>query len=187
MKLIETWVQNVQREEIPADAKWFVQDRDDGLLKFSRFDKKPTGGNNSWYRGTVRAVTDSFGKFEVSTDAAETVVTREELMRAYDLVEQGYTLWFGGGCPVHPSDKVDHVCKSNYKGENTLARLLAWGDGMIIAYRLSQTADKAPDFVPFHDALAEVDASVPKVGDVIEVNTKLWGGGVDSINCNSRH
>lgn len=97
MRVIETFVTSVPREKIPADAKWFMQDVHTENIKFSRFDEKPTISihHNQWFRGPILGGDDNFGSYPLSTDAAETVVTREELMRAYDLVEQGYTLWFG--------------------------------------------------------------------------------------------
>ena len=89
MRVIETFVKHVPREKLPADAKWFMQDGD-GELKSSPENGKPYYVSRVWMREKSRGAI--FNTVRVSSDAAETVVTREELMRAYDLVEQGYTL-----------------------------------------------------------------------------------------------
>lgn len=92
MKVIETFVEYVPREKIPADAKWFIQDGDDGLLKCSN-DKKPEISHSRspfwWNRGIFASQNSDywFDRYPLASDAAETVVTREELMRAYDAEE----------------------------------------------------------------------------------------------------
>lgn len=92
MRVIETFVKYVPREKIPADAKWFMQDGDDGLLKCSN-DKRPKISHTFspfwWDRGivAVQGSDYSFDRYPLASDAAETVVTREELMRAYDAEE----------------------------------------------------------------------------------------------------
>lgn len=156
MKVIETFVKYVPREKIPEGAKWFVQDND-GELKCSNDLNKPSRGIFAWTRH------DSYSGIEfsvksLSTDAAETVVTREELMQAYNLVEQGYTLWFSGDCPVEKGVFVDVIYRNStvstslpanedYPTERD-ASIAFWrndeSSNDIIAYRLSEVEDKSP-------------------------------------------
>lgn len=144
MRVIETFVKHVPRENIPADAKWFVQGSVSGGLFSITGKDKPVLCGTGWHGigKTLRHSTQT-----VATDAAETVVTREELMRAYDLVEQGYTLWFGGECPVECGAIVDVVFRSDKRGEaSDVGEFYRWSArGVatdIIAYRLSRSVDK---------------------------------------------
>ena len=147
MRVIETFVTSVPREKIPAYAKWFMQSINNGVLLISDGEVKPVNIGNIWnFQGAGLRV-KCLGEAPLSTDAAETVVTREELMRAYDLVEQGYTLWFGGECPVEKGKLVDVAFRHYGESESEDD---GWSYGLgdrglnydIIAYRLSQDAVK---------------------------------------------
>ena len=139
MRVIETFVKFVPREKIPADAKWFVQGPITGSLLSIEGAEAPVRVGTGW---------SGFGKVyhhssqQLATDAAETVVTREELMRAYDLAEQGYTLWFGGDAVPGADVCVDYVCDTGFVGKNIAAKMISWAPGKIIAYRLSRSVDK---------------------------------------------
>lgn len=52
MRVIETFVKYVPREKIPADAKWFMQDKN-GDLKCSKVNEKPRYSSYLWIRGIV--------------------------------------------------------------------------------------------------------------------------------------
>lgn len=145
LHVLELFVTEVPREDIPDFARFFVQDKKDGKLKSSRYNHRPTNKGGWWYRGNMNLNDDSYGFYPVATDASETIVTREELMSAYDLVEQGYTLWFGGD-PVPSMDvRVDYVCDNGFVGEHIAARMINWAPGEIIAYRLSKLAQPIID------------------------------------------
>jgi len=143
MRVIETFVISVPRENIPADAQWFVQGPVTGTPLSIAGSRAPIRVATGW---------SGFGKVyqhkpqQLATDAAEKVVTREELMRAYDLVEQGYTLWFGGECPVEKSTMVDLIMRHRYKRQEVQAHYCSWSScGSpfdTIAYRLSRSVDK---------------------------------------------
>ena len=104
MKVIETIVTTVPREEISPIAEFFVQDWDDGLL--CQYISEPYAGDVYWLGAGYGG---SFGCQKISEDASKAIITREELMKAYDLVDQGYTLWFGGECPAYDAEVVDVV------------------------------------------------------------------------------
>lgn len=138
MKLLELIVKNVKREDIPSNAKWFVNDKD-GEVKSSESENKPKMDDcGVWMRDIgFNGLSKYIG---LSSDWRNSVVTREELMQAYDLVEQGYTLWFGGECPVSFDAEVVVVFSIGLKRGGSLASTYDWlyeGSGTdIIAYKL---------------------------------------------------
>lgn len=135
-----------------------------------------------WYRDGDEDSSYEFDCCELAADAAETVVTREELMRAYDLVEQGYTLWFGGDCPVSNGVIIDVAMKSDNRYPHVVSADGIWGEySEIIAYRLSRSVDKdvaaanrvtnARDAAP----LVELDQADTIVAAAIEKRIELCG------------
>ena len=156
MRVIEAFVKYIPREEIPDDAKWLIQDSD-GEVKSSSSHTKPEMEAGVWQRGLTKTRGKSW-YLSKSEDAETTVVTREELMRAYDLTEQGYTLWFGGECPVPAGTIIDVEYRSLSGVSNIPAGVIFRGAGKyywvkgwlggndassddIIAYRLSSVPD----------------------------------------------
>lgn len=49
----------------------------------------------------------------IADDWQTAIVTKEQYDQACKLVDDGYTLWFGGECPVHPENLVDIVWVHN--------------------------------------------------------------------------
>ncbi|QHJ84312.1 MAG: hypothetical protein [Caudoviricetes sp.] len=85
MKLIDLIVKHVPREKIPSDAKFFAQDPDDYHETWSFSNKPCKDAHGEWFAGE-----GTFGyldNFPVAEDASTTVITRDELMRAYDMAE----------------------------------------------------------------------------------------------------
>lgn len=136
MKLLENIVKNVPREKIHPDAKYFAQDRA-GVNPKSvyGYESKPSPCEIFWI-GTGGEIAKDFS---LSEDAATTVITREELVRAYDLVEQGYTLWFGGECPITERDLYIITESLNAEVRAALPRVFDWSANAkdpIIAYKV---------------------------------------------------
>ncbi|QHJ85823.1 MAG: hypothetical protein [Caudoviricetes sp.] len=186
MRVIETFVTTVPREKIPEDANWFMQDWQDGLLKVSESVDLPEKGRNVWLRKDTTESLINYSHLPVSTDAAETVVTRKELMKAYDLVEQGYTLWFGGDCPVEKGILVDVVYRDNAvirrlpaKEGSAIQRdasITFWDhagwENDIIAYRLSEEEDKSLSLPPLsEEKIKAIKANIKYKGHMD------WSGG----------
>lgn len=143
MKLLEMIVNNVKREDIPLNAKWFVQDRD-GEIKSSSSNEKPVKPGNVWIRGHGRGGMKL--KINCSSDWDFSIINREELMLAYDLVEQDYTLWFGGDCPVDEDLVVDVTLRCEEKmsisaGEHYWTHDFSVSD--IIAYRINEKTGRS--------------------------------------------
>ena len=167
MRVIETFITYVPRENIRRSANYFVQDSSNHnghyLSQHSHEPAHQEGFHGCWY--SEGYISGTQVKAPLSSDAAETVVTREELMRAYDLVEQGYTLWFGGDCPVSNGVIIDVATKSDNRYPHVVSANGIWGEySEIIAYRLSRSVDK--------------DVALPAAGISVSVNsrtvTRFW-------------
>ena len=193
MKLIELIVKNVKREGIPEDACFFAQDADDALIFW--YSEKPIFSQTKgyWDASGDSHYLEIEGDIVVSPDAAETVVTREELMRAYDLVEQGYTLWFGGECPVERETLVDYVCENGFIGVSVLSKRVRWSksayDDNIIAYRLSRSIDTSVTNARDAAPLVELDHADTIVATAIEKRVEVtdiheWSVKADKICIN---
>lgn len=197
MRVIETFVTSVPREKIPADAKWFMQDGDRSL-KSCRGKICPKYTLPIWIRDPQYFPGSMLGKAPLSSDATETVVTREELMRAYDLVERGYTLWFGGKCPVEEGMLVDIICDDGEvildievsRGVRRTSLVVLRGNASwelidsparIIAYRLSSTSsENEEEYGEKDDSQKTRFSLVPAealsdVIDVLEFGAKKYG------------
>lgn len=184
MKLLELIVKNVKREDIDCDSMFFAQDNDSLLAEYS---KKPNRYNcdDGWH---FHNCTKSYKgiSIDLAEDATTTIITRKELMKAYDLVEQGYTLWFGGECPVGDDVVVDVALRCEEKGFR-MAREYSWvhnGGGDIIAYRV-KGKNKVEDEIKKVDKESTIDiiqlissvAPNVSVSDAIEIaNTMIDEG-----------
>ena len=103
------------------------------------------------------------------------IVTKEQYDNACKLVDDGYTLWFGGECPVHPREKVRVVLDDgNLDGNNYFDRASdwrwEWEDGLtnIIAYKVELSSDE--------------ELSVVYVPDVVNHPSHYTNGKVECID-----
>ena len=89
MKLIDLIVKHVPREKIHPDAKFFAQDTCFGVyILFQYLDvPKPDHLGRSGFWGGVKTAGVKVFLDEYAEDARTTVVTRDELMYAYDMAE----------------------------------------------------------------------------------------------------
>lgn len=193
MKLLELIVKNVKREDISKYAEFFIQKWFIDGYKIFQFASKPIIDPNSESLsvgaiGYLHSSSDIFGD-----DAATTIINREELMQAYDLVDQGYTLWFGGECPVDGSAIVDVVMRDYSHIETHFAKRVRWSeDGLsedVIAYKFAETrpdemtviTESSPSSPILCDLMRDISNSMPEMmaADMIELADYLiaqgWG------------
>lgn len=189
MNLLELIVSKVKRENINHDAKYFAQDsggtNPNGIYCHER---KPSPRGLFWI-----GIGEGIAKdIPLSEDSVTTIITREELMRAYDLVEQGYTLWFGGECPVNDNE----IISIQMRGGNFLLSVtneyLDWSiddcDDDIIAYKVVEIENTqievAKGEVTIFDAeslMRDISKSMPEMmaADMVELADYLiaqgWG------------
>lgn len=191
MKLLELIINNVPREKIHPDANFFAQDWCNYGKKAAGFSERPSVVANEW-DGENYINGSSLNLPILSEDAATTIITREELMRAYDLVEQGYTLCFGGDCPVDLSAIVDVVLRDYHHSETHFAKEVKWSeDGLsddVIAYKVVEIENTqieiAKGVVTLFDAeslMRDISNSMPEMmaADMVELADYLiaqgWG------------
>ena len=178
MRVIEAIVKTVPREDIDPLAEFFTQDYDGEIYGY---ENAPTEDNYSGFVWRGEAGESYYvGESQTASDARTVIIAREELMKAYDLVEQGYTLWFGGDCPVGDNELVDVVEKRGASYSHTIAMNGYWGiNTEVIAYRLSESGDKSPSLYPLSEEKVKVIQSV-----IANNHTKNWSYHPDSILVN---
>lgn len=194
MKLLELIVSKVKREDIPESANFFVQDWNKGSDVAISFTRKPNNSESELeWKGIGYLIGGLIRIGELSEDAATTIITREELMRAYDLVEQGYTLWFGGDCPVAPGVKVEAVTNCGTKTTD-FGNFWDWNVNnigtYIIAYKVADIkSDEKPAIIETYnpsstilcDLMRDISTSMPEMmaADMVELADYLiaqgWG------------
>lgn len=93
--------------------------------------------------GAVTVRVEGLDGLPVADDWQTAIVTKGQYDNACKLVDDGYTLWFGGECPVHPREKVQVVLDGeSLDGHDDFNRASdwrwEWEDGLtnIIAYKV---------------------------------------------------
>lgn len=140
MKLLELVIENIERKDIHLETKFLAQNQ----YSLVQFSARPSLEGECWSNDNyiVLQLTPctQVKNLKLADDALTTIITREELMRAYDLVEQGYTLWFGGDCPLEDGVEVEVWLRDYSNTELHLAGNLLWEHYSlaedIVAYKL---------------------------------------------------
>ena len=163
MKLLELLVN--ERIEWHPEALCYTQDSDD-MRVYPYTTNKPDLQGVYWGSADVisgHSVTMS----ELADDWQTAIVTKEQYDNACKLVDDGYTLWFGGECPVPSHEVVEVVFDVSREGEThqTEASYVNWQKEVasIIAYKLINSkpdgSDEEPDVVnhPSHYTNGKVE------------------------------
>ena len=144
MRLIELITSEVSKVRVCPHAELFVQDPADGRIRYLESKESPVLNDvGEWVNDAGdKQFGRSFGNYEIASDAAETVLTREELLNAYTLVGQGYTLCSGSGCPVRAGNLVDVIVRRSGNFEALTVWIKGKGRSIfeideVVAYRLS--------------------------------------------------
>lgn len=145
MKLLELLVK--ERIEWPADTLKVAQGYD---YQLEKVDDKGNSFSTDIYLSKLVEKHRLICK-EVPECHAE-IVTKEQYDNACKLVDDGYTLWFGGDCPVHPREKVQVVLDGeSLDGHDDFNRASdwrwEWEDGLtnIIAYKVINSKPDGSD------------------------------------------
>lgn len=120
----------------------------------------------------------------IADDWQTAIVTKEQYDNACKLVDDGYTLWFGGECPVHPREKVRVVldCET-LDSKDDFARASDWRWGWeesltnIIAYKVTVSSDEELSVV-----YEPVDLLSLHVPDVVNHPSHYTNGKVECID-----
>ena len=140
MKLLELLVK--ERIEWHPAALCYTQDADN-MSVYPYKIEKPILKGDFWRASGV--ISDYPVKMTVLADDWQTaIVTKEQYDNACKLVDEGYTLWFGGECPVNIREKVRVVLDGEtMDGHDDFNRASdwrwEWEDGLtnIIAYKVT--------------------------------------------------
>lgn len=148
MKLLELLVK--ERIEWHPEALCYTQDKSGycGPFKIS----SPSMQHNGLWSSNGMIVAASIPGVELADDWQTAIVTKEQYDNACKLVDDGYTLRFGGECPVHPREKVQVVLDGeSLDGHDDFDRASdwrwEWEDGLtnIIAYKVINSKPDGSD------------------------------------------
>lgn len=122
-------------------------------------------GSITVYKGTVAVSHGNTDGLPIADDWQTAIVTKEQYDNACKLVDDGYTLWFGGECPVPYDTHVQVWMNDGTKGDSQypLAKHWRWewdsGVLNIIAYKIAVSSDEEPDVVnhPSHYTNGKVE------------------------------
>lgn len=132
------------------------------------------------------AVTVKYKGFEgapIADDWQTAIVTKEQYDNACKLVDDGYTLWFGGECPVQGNTIVDVRLSTGHTQYSTAGDWdWEWKDGMahIIAYRI-KTVDNNVNLYPPSTGFVK-DAIQRCLTDVVNHPSHYTNGKVECID-----
>lgn len=176
MKLLELLVK--ERIEWPADTLKVAQGYD---YQLEKVDDKGNSFSTEIYLSELVEKHRLICK-EVPECHAE-VVTKEQYDNACKLVDDGYTLWFGGECPVPYDTHVQVWLNDGTKGDSQypLAKHWRWewdsGVLNIIAYKIAVSSDEELS-VGYEPA----DLSSLHVPDVVNHPSHYTNGKVECID-----
>ena len=84
-------------------------------------------GSITVYKGTVAVSHGNTDCLPIADDWQTAIVTKEQYDNACKLVDDGYTLWFGGECPVNMNAHVEVVlCGDDLDGRDNFKRASDW-------------------------------------------------------------
>ena len=148
MKLLELLVK--ERMAWHPEALCYTQDADN-MSVYPYKTEKPTLKGDFW-RASGAISGHGVEISELADDWQTAIVTKEQYDNACKLVDDGYTLWFGGECPVHSREKVQVVLDGeSLDGHDDFNRASdwrwEWEDGLtnIIAYKVAITKPDGSD------------------------------------------
>lgn len=144
MKLLELLVK--ERIKWHPEALCYTQDSDD-MRVYPYTTNKPDLQGVYW--GSADVISGRGVEMpELADDWQTAIVTKEQYDNACKLVDDGYTLWFGGECPVPYNTHVQVWLNDGTKGDSQypLAKHWRWewdsGVLNIIAYKIAVSSDE---------------------------------------------
>lgn len=175
MKLLELLVK--ERIKWHPEALCYTQDGDDMRVYPCKKENLRLEGEMWYSKGTISRY---INMPELADDWQTAIVTKEQYDNACKLVDDGYTLWFGGECPVHPENIVDIVWIHNCAaGElnNVKAVDFSWNQPAdLIAYKVVAVMHKhKPDG-------SDEELSVVYEPDVVNHPSHYTNGKVECID-----
>ncbi len=143
MKLLELLIK--ERIKWHPEALCYTQDGDDMRVYPCKKENLRLEGEMWYSKGTISRY---INMPELADDWQTAIVTKEQYDNACKLVDDGYTLWFGGECPVPYDTHVQVWLNDGTKGDSQypLAKHWRWewdsGVLNIIAYKIAVSSDE---------------------------------------------
>ena len=176
MKLLELLVK--ERIEWHPEALCYTQDDDNRVHPC--YIKNPIRNNWAWVaKGCLLG--NGIDITERADDWQTAIVTKEQYDNACKLVDDGYTLWFGGECPVQGDAMLDMVWIHNGAAGDlkpVKASDFPWtGSADLIAYKVMASSDEELSVV-----YEPVDLLSLHVPDVVNHPSHYTNGKVECID-----
>lgn len=128
MKLLELLVK--ERPAWHPEALCYTQDDDNRVHPY--YIKNPIRNDGIWVaKGCLLG--NGIDITELADDWQTAIVTKEQYDNACKLVDDGYTLWFGGECPVNAHEVVEVQC--NFTRTAGRAHFYDWKSENIKGYK----------------------------------------------------
>ena len=141
MNLLQIVVAEFPRKRFPKNADFVVKDIGSDLIKFFPETCRPEFKGRSWhsthFQGCPLFLTANV------PDRHDVLLTRSEMMKAYDLVERGFTLYSPGD--EIPQGKIDYVTLSGYEAAGVESKVIHWPARGIVAFRKTIRSGEQPE------------------------------------------
>lgn len=119
-------------------------------------------GSITVYKGTVAVSHGNTDGLPIADDWQTAIVTKEQYDNACKLVDDGYTLWFGGECPVNHDTLVDLAFDDN-----------ADIDSAQPAFHYDWKNQSSPNIIAYKVAITKPDGSDEELSVVYEPSDLL--------------
>lgn len=175
MKLLELLVK--ERIEWHPEALCYTQDGDDRRVYPSKREKPRLDGAIWCSKGTL---SEYINMAERADDWQTAIVTKEQYDNACKLVDDGYTLWFGGECPVNAHEVVEVQC--NFTRTAGRAHFYDWKSENIKGYKVLRNAFSTEDVLKTKPDGSDEELSVVYERDVVNHPSHYTNGKVECID-----
>lgn len=177
MKLLELLVK--ERIEWHPEALCYTQDADN-MSVYPYETEKPTLKGDIWLASGV--IPGHPVEMPILADDWQTaIVTKEQYDNACKLVDDGYTLWFGGECPVPAHEVVEVQC--NFTRTVGRAHFYDWKAENIKGYKaLSKHVLLTEDMLKLKPDGSDEELSVVYEPDVVNHPSHYTNGKVECID-----
>lgn len=176
MKLLELLVK--ERIEWHPEALCYTQDSDD-MRVYPYTTNKPDLQGVYW--GSADVISGRGVEMpELADDWQTAIVTKEQYDNACKLVDCGYTLWFGGECPVKANEAVEVQC--NFTMTVGRAHFYNWKSENIKGYKVLRNVFSTEGVPKTKPDGSDEELSVVYERDVVNHPSHYTNGKVECID-----
>lgn len=178
MKLLELLVK--ERIEWYPEAKTYTQDSNNTVFGYNC--SEPVFKKSIWTSKSNKdlIVGSEHKGCPLADDWQTAIVTKEQYDNACKLVDDGYTLWFGGECPVNAHEVVEVQC--NFTRTAGRAHFYDWKSENIKGYKVLRNAFSTEDVLKTKPDGSDEELSVVYERDVVNHPSHYTNGKVECID-----